>query len=67
MDFSTVRSKLMPSNFHHYNNESGFIRDVQQIFTNCYVFNGVGVVLWAARVGITGACLWKETPEQIIS
>ncbi|XP_035221973.1 E3 ubiquitin-protein ligase TRIM33-like [Stegodyphus dumicola] len=41
MDLSTIRMKLSPSHFEHYESVSDFLADVRLIFSNCYTFNPV--------------------------
>lgn len=39
MDLSTVKQKLSPTHFNHYDSAGSFIADIKLIFSNCYTFN----------------------------
>jgi len=39
MDLSTVKQKLSPAHFNHYDSAGSFIADIKLIFSNCYTFN----------------------------
>lgn len=41
MDLTTIKQKLSPSHFNHYEDVPEFISDVKLIFKNCYTFNHV--------------------------
>ncbi|KAL3178046.1 hypothetical protein MRX96_038586 [Rhipicephalus microplus] len=39
MDLTTIKQKLSPSHFNHYEDVPEFLADVKLIFKNCYTFN----------------------------
>ncbi|KAK8758780.1 hypothetical protein V5799_003587, partial [Amblyomma americanum] len=39
MDLTTIKQKLSPSHFNHYEDVPEFLSDVKLIFKNCYTFN----------------------------
>uniref|UniRef100_A0A131YE57 CCR4-NOT transcription complex subunit 1 n=1 Tax=Rhipicephalus appendiculatus TaxID=34631 RepID=A0A131YE57_RHIAP len=41
MDLTTIKQKLSPSHFNHYEDVPEFLADVKLIFKNCYTFNHV--------------------------
>ncbi|XP_022255616.1 serine-rich adhesin for platelets-like isoform X2 [Limulus polyphemus] len=47
MDLMTVKQKLSPTHFSHYQDEEEFISDLRLIFINCCTFNPVGCTLYS--------------------
>ena len=45
MDLTSIKTKLQPMHFEHYNDINEFIGDCKLIFSNCAVFNAVSSVL----------------------
>ena len=41
IDLSKIKKRLQPANFSHYETDKEFLRDVVQMFTNCFQFNDV--------------------------
>jgi len=42
MDFSKIKKRLLPANFSHYQSVQDFLKDVELIFSNCFIFNKKG-------------------------
>ncbi|XP_072033916.1 E3 ubiquitin-protein ligase TRIM33-like [Amphiura filiformis] len=40
MQLSTIKSKLQPVHFNHYQNVEEFVTDMRLMFSNCYLYNG---------------------------
>ncbi|XP_022250693.1 transcription intermediary factor 1-alpha-like isoform X2 [Limulus polyphemus] len=48
MDLLTIKQKLSPNHFNHYEDDEEFISDTRLIFSNCFVFNPEGSTLYNA-------------------
>ena len=46
MDLTSIKTKLQPMHFEHYNDINEFIGDCKLIFSNCAVFNAVSSVFY---------------------
>ena len=44
MQLSTIKSKLQPAHFNHYQSVDEYIADMRLMFNNCYLYNGVGII-----------------------
>ena len=47
MDFGTIKMKLRPGHFNHYNKIEDFLSDIRLVFRNCAKFNPVLIAFLA--------------------